>query len=355
MNAGKEVLLFLGALGAFNGLILSGYFLFSSRKKHISTVFFIALLLMLSLRITKSIFATLDHSLPKIYLQIGLTACFFIGPFLYYFLRSALNPADPFPRSSKRNLALLAALIFIVGIVWSYPVYPILWNKYFIHLIYAEWFAYLVASGFALKNIWKKLFNKASQLTSTEIWLLAVFGSTALIFTFFQLALWMISFSLYLNGAVAFSFCVYLILFTLLHKKKSSDFFLPQTKLPAKKVNDEYVAALLDRLEKSMCEKKLYRNADLKLHELSKELNISGHQLSQVLTDNLGKNFTTYINEFRIREACEMIGSTQHLTLESIGYDVGFNSKSTFFAAFKKHTGKTPAAYQQKTRSDQKA
>ncbi len=353
MTAGKEILLFLGALGAFNGLVLSGYFLVTARKKHVSTILFIGLLLMLSLRITKSIFASLDRSLPKIYLQIGLTACFFIGPFLYYFLRSALNPANPFPKSSRRNLIILTAFILIAGVVYSYPAYPKLWNKYFVQFIYAEWFVYMVASGFILKGLFKNLFTRDYKMKPTEIWLLAIFGCTALIFTFFQLALWIASFSLYLNGAVAFSFSVYLILFMLLHKKKSSDFFIPgQPKSPARKVNDEDADRLITRLEKSMTEKGLYRNPDLKLHEVSKELNISGHQLSQLLNDNLGKNFTTYVNEFRINEACSMIASSNRLTLESIGYEVGFNSKSTFFAAFKKLTGKTPAAYQQKTQSD---
>lgn len=352
MTAGKEILLFLGALGAFNGLVLSGYFLVTSRKKHVSTILFVGLLLMLSLRITKSIFVSLDRSLPKIYLQIGLTACFFIGPLLYYFLKSALNPADPFPRSSRRNLIILTAFILITGTIYSYPVYPKLWNRYFVQFIYAEWFVYMVASGFVLRGVFRNLFTKGYAMKIQEIWLLSVFGSVSLIFTFYQLALWNASFSMYLNGSVAFSFSVYLVLFTLLQKKKGSDFFIPvQSRSGIRKANDEEVDRLIARLEKSMLEKGLYRNPDLKLIELSKELNISGHQLSQLLNDNLGKNFTTYVNEFRIREACNMIVSSNHLTLEAVGYEVGFNSKSTFFAAFKKLMGKTPAAYQQKMQS----
>jgi len=82
------------------------------------------------------------------------------------------------------------------------------------------------------------------------------------------------------------------------------------------------------------------------LQDLSKEMNIAAHQLSQFLNSNLGKNFTSYVNELRINEACSIIKSNDKLTLEAIGYDVGFNSKSTFFAAFKKHTGTTPLNYQ---------
>jgi AraC-like DNA-binding protein len=95
-----------------------------------------------------------------------------------------------------------------------------------------------------------------------------------------------------------------------------------------------------------MNEKSLYKNPNLNLQDLSREVNISSHQLSQFLNNNLGKNFTSFVNEFRINEACRIITSNDKLTLESVGYDVGFNSKSTFFAAFKKHTGTTPLNYQ---------
>jgi YesN/AraC family two-component response regulator len=84
----------------------------------------------------------------------------------------------------------------------------------------------------------------------------------------------------------------------------------------------------------------------LSLKDLSEEIKIPSYQLSQFLNNNLGKNFTSFVNEFRINNACEIITSNDKLTLESVGYDVGFNSKSTFFAAFKKHTGTTPLNYQ---------
>ena len=44
-------------------------------------------------------------------------------------------------------------------------------------------------------------------------------------------------------------------------------------------------------------------------------------------------------------EAKDLIKSRDELSLEGIGYEAGFNSKSAFFEAFKKVTGQTPAAF----------
>lgn len=353
MNTSKEFLFFFGALGAFNGLLLSGYFLFLTKKKQLSTLFFGALLLAMSIRIGKSIFASLDHSLPKIYLQIGLTACFFIGPFLYYFLKSTLYQMVSFPKSWKWSLGLLFAVILIPGFFFSYENYPKLWNNYFVQVIYAEWFVYMVASGFVIKSILKKSLERGVKMKTSEIWLLTVFGGVVLIYSIFQLALWNASFSLYIKGSFIFSFTLYLVIFILLYRKKADDLFnTGQVKSSNKKLNPEDADILLARLEKIMTENELYRNADLKLNDLAVATNVSNHQLSQLINDHLDKNFTTYINEFRIDAACSILVSDRRLTLESVGYDVGFNSKSTFFATFKKLKGVTPATYQQNMLSD---
>ncbi len=75
------------------------------------------------------------------------------------------------------------------------------------------------------------------------------------------------------------------------------------------------------------------------------------YQLSQVINIGFQQNYYDLINSLRIAEAKRMIStpSTQNLKIIAIAYDVGFNSKSTFNAAFKKHAGMTPTQYKAKT------
>ncbi|GMN10664.1 hypothetical protein MTsPCn9_23610 [Croceitalea sp. MTPC9] len=94
-----------------------------------------------------------------------------------------------------------------------------------------------------------------------------------------------------------------------------------------------------------MNDKELYKNPDLKLSDVAKEINISPHFLSQFLNDNLGKGFSLFLNEYRIEAAEKMLWSNQHLTLEAIGQECGFKSNSTFYSAFKKIKGLTPAKF----------
>ncbi len=97
-------------------------------------------------------------------------------------------------------------------------------------------------------------------------------------------------------------------------------------------------------------EEKQFKNPDLKLQDVAKQLQISTHSLSQYLNDNLGKSFSVFVNEYRIEAAKELLITKKEFTIEAIGYECGFNSKSTFFTTFKSVTKTTPAAYK-KTQS----
>src|SRR5687768_6791165 len=114
MNFREGVLFFFSVLGAFNGIILSVYFLFFSRKKKISNYFLGALLLALSLRIGKSVLYYFDSSLLKIYLQIGLSACWLIGPFVFYFVKSEKEQLKKVPRTWVWSLLSLLAVMVTV-------------------------------------------------------------------------------------------------------------------------------------------------------------------------------------------------------------------------------------------------
>jgi len=92
---------------------------------------------------------------------------------------------------------------------------------------------------------------------------------------------------------------------------------------------------------------KPYLDGELTIHVLARRLKISRHILTEILNNELGKNFYQFINEYRIEQAKKMLTnkSFSHLAIESIGFDCGFNSKSTFFTVFKSFTGLTPMQF----------
>ena len=102
-----------------------------------------------------------------------------------------------------------------------------------------------------------------------------------------------------------------------------------------------------NRLEKVMKDMKFYKENSLTLSSLAEKISISTNHLSQIINEQFHQSFNDFINEYRIKEAKQLISSesSENLKLLSIGYEVGFNSKSAFNAAFRKITGMSPSAF----------
>ncbi len=326
-------------------MLLSSYFFFFAKKRAVAHYFLGALLLALSLRVGKSVLFYFDHDLPKIYLQIGLSACFFIGPTLYFFLKSSLNPVKSVPRHWSIHLIVLLLVIVLGGIALPYQQYPWVWNRVYVPIIYTEWAIYVVASGILMKEVLKKLFSQRAEAKPYDLWMASIYLINVLIFAAFLWAYW--GGLPYISAAITFSFALYISIFMLLNRKKNDDLFPSTTRLNSKKLSDAEAKLWLNNLEQLMRDKQVFRNPNLKLQDLAQELRLSPHQLSQFLNDNLGKNFTQFINEYRIDEACKLLETDTLLSIEGIGDEVGFNSKSTFFSTFKKVKGLTPSKYRQ--------
>ncbi len=109
-----------------------------------------------------------------------------------------------------------------------------------------------------------------------------------------------------------------------------------------------------ERLRQFLQDEKPYLIRNLTLQQLSSDLSLPTYRVSELINNELGKNFFTLINELRIEEAKERIlsGNYDHLTLSAIGFDSGFNSKSTFQAMFKKYTGMTPSQFKKRRGSE---
>jgi len=95
--------------------------------------------------------------------------------------------------------------------------------------------------------------------------------------------------------------------------------------------------------------KKPYLNPDISIEKVAKDISINTWTLSQIINESFNCNFNVYLNEFRIRECLKQLSdpTNKHTVLEIL-FESGFNSKSVFYAEFKKHTGLTPQEFRAK-------
>lgn len=103
-----------------------------------------------------------------------------------------------------------------------------------------------------------------------------------------------------------------------------------------------------EKVENAILVERMYRNPELTLTDLANHLGTNPSLLSKIINRSFGKNFNDYVNQYRVLEVKENLADPQnaHLTIMSLAYDAGFNSKATFNRAFKKFTGDNPKTYQ---------
>jgi AraC-like DNA-binding protein len=99
------------------------------------------------------------------------------------------------------------------------------------------------------------------------------------------------------------------------------------------------------KLQAALASESLYRNSLLNLGSLSGSIKENAHYVSQVINQELDSNFYQLVNQYRIDEAKKLLMVAPERTVLEIALSVGFNSKSTFNAAFRRNTGKTPSEY----------
>ena len=345
MSPGQSLLFFFSSLGVFNGLLMGLYFLFFTRPGRIQNRYFGLLLLSLTIRIGKSTIYFFHRDLPPTFLQIGLSGCLFIGPLLYLYLRSMIRASKQSTGKDIGQLAGWGIIMLVIGLLFPYAKRPELWNPEIVQGIYAVWVIYVIASARLLQPLFGILLKKPAELTIEQKWLLVVFGTNTLICLVFNSVLYL-GFPSYIFGPITFSFVFYVLLAFLLFYPGSKT--LIEGKKPRynqRKIDIETATSIKDGLWRLMNEERRFTDPLLKLKDLASELKVSPHILSQYLNENCGKRFTEYINEYRVEAACRLLRTEHNLSLEGVGREVGFRSKSSFYNAFKKHHGTTPLQY----------
>jgi AraC-like DNA-binding protein len=121
---------------------------------------------------------------------------------------------------------------------------------------------------------------------------------------------------------------------------------LPALALPGVEDGDRETMEKITRL---MAERHAYRDAELTLERLARKVLIPARQISGAINRGTGKNVSQYVNEYRIREACQLLAASEKSVTE-IMFDVGFQTKSNFNREFRRVTDMTPVEWRGKHR-----
>ncbi|RKD90868.1 helix-turn-helix domain-containing protein [Mangrovibacterium diazotrophicum] len=112
-------------------------------------------------------------------------------------------------------------------------------------------------------------------------------------------------------------------------------------------LKDQKAEEYLNLLIEYMNQHKAWKDHELTVAKLSDATGIPKYYISQVLNENLQKNFYTFVNEYRVECAKNMIVSPKYKdwSIVAISFECGFNSKAAFNNFFKKYTEMTPSEY----------
>lgn len=325
------------------GFIISGlfslYLLSAKRLKNTLNLLLGGLLLVLTIRIGKSVFYNFTE-LPVTIKNIGLAANLAVGPFLILYGKVLLQKHS---LSYQHTWHFIPALLYFIfspvlpnelGHNWWYLSYS---------FVISQQFFYLLSCTFMLKNktaVWENPHQKGFLV------LLVAIGFT----WFTYLIIFMGLLPTYIFGAVSYSILVMLLIFFMFREKYS---FLNKEKYIQSRLSKKQAQKYLQQIQQEIEQNKSFLNANLNIQSISKKTKLSSKIVSQVINEQMGLNFSAFINTYRIEEAKLRLtdSSYQNLTIASIAYDCGFNSISSFNTSFKTLTQQTPSQFRKKAKN----
>jgi AraC-like DNA-binding protein len=289
-----------------------------------------------------------------------LMAEFLVGPSMYLFYMSLFNRNFKFSYLTIAHfLPALVAFVLIMILNIHHLVTGRLLARlygfivkgeipYYFHLMgVAMIVGYLLAilSRMEILSVIRNRGNTRARL--------GVIALTVTVTLFFIIALMIVSLYTHMEIFARFSltltsvFIIYWFIMAQIHPDLF--YMVPRKgKGPSRKVSD-LADADRQRIHREigliMNRDRIYCDEDLSLKRLAGMLSVQPHQLSDYLNHDLKINFNTFVNDFRIREAMNLMEEDPDRNLLSIAFSVGFNSKSVFYDAFSRKTGISPARY----------
>ena len=333
------LLFFFAGLGAFNGAALSAYLLWQKPVRS-AQCWLAAVVLMLSLRTGKSVLFYFWPDISKLVLQVGLTACLFIGISLIGFVRAWLDP----DRSRSRHDPLVACGLLVLaiafGIAYPYPDHVRLWAGPVWASIQIVWLACVLGATILFLRVPRQGRADTAPGALTRSHVASVIAGVGVIWLAYATA----GLTSYIVGALSFSLVLYLSVSVALTRRRPRS---SATRYHARRIPQADAEAALRAVHALLVDDGLYKDAGLTLAKLARRLNIPQARLSQLLNDNHGTAFKPYLARIRVEAAKQVLRAQAGASMEDVAEAAGVLSASTLYRSFSKVEGTTPAAWRQ--------
>lgn len=298
-------------------------------------------------------------------------SAYLIAPMLYLYVKSIIYSDYTFTKKDALHLIPLALFPFYLVLLYSSYTYEqlllsakdyaILFNNpiFQIHLWAKDilYVSYGVFSYVLLYKYKERLKENYSNIDSVDhTWLKILVGGF--------LGMWMwdfIGYALNLLHApnwlgdklgITGNFFLFIFVNTLvvynlaksgIVKKVASSSIVPSSENKEHDASDQMT---IETLNKAMLEQKLFLDPELTIEQLAEYTSLSIRKISNTINRNCNQNFYDYINYYRVEQAKEiLIKADPNASMLEVMADAGFNSKSTFYRAFKKQLNLTPTQF----------
>lgn len=281
---------------------------------------------------------------------------FLVGPLFYFYIKSLLFREFTFTYKNILHFFPFLTLLISTFIIIQLSGLGLLYRSIFFYIngfICLHILFYIIISIQIMKNHGLIISNLSSNIKNQRSsWIIFLLAGL--------ISVWLFKLGIFigwdLSGisrwcqytATTFFLTTFIFINPIMYiALKKPELFTHKNKYNQSALSGSGKQSYLNRLLACMKFDKPHLQPSISLPELAKLLSIPKHHLSQVINESFDLNFNDFINKYRIDEALLLLQdrANNNRTILEIAYRVGFNSKSTFNSAFKKHTGQTPKEF----------
>ncbi len=271
---------------------------------------------------------------------------FLYGSFFYIYVRTLISKQA----LNFKDLKHFAAFIVFVSIniptlSGFFELRPI-GLEYFEVTLYISSISYVTAGLVLIFKYRENLSLQQVDIKEVDLQWLMVMGYSQMVIWLIAVSQWLIPIQGYNHWTIYIAVSIWIIITGYLSHSQPNIPPISSIKTPKSKISEDRFEEVKEKINTLINDEKIHLQPNLSIGKLAISSGYPEYLISLYINRSHGINFHDFINKLRINDAkIQLTQTDKEQTILDIAYACGYNSKSTFNAAFKKHTNQTPSQF----------